>query len=68
MKTSENLRNLTDKELLTTNGGGDAWEKIGEWVGEIGSIWGNSNKNHGKFVRKRVLRTVEIANHKSKNH
>ena len=40
--------------------------KIGEWVGEIGSIWGNSNKNHGKFVRKRVLRTVEIANHKSK--
>ncbi|ABK87848.1 TPA: hypothetical protein ACGXMA_002931 [Bacillus cereus] len=56
MKTSENLRNLTDKELLTTNGGGDAWEKIGEWVGEIGSIWGNSNKKSWEICQKKGIK------------
>ena len=26
--------------------------KIGEWVGEIGSIWGNSNKIMGNLSEK----------------
>lgn len=56
MKTNTKLEDLTTKELLTTNGGGDAWEKIGEWVGEMGTIWGNSNQKSWEICQKKGIK------------
>lgn len=48
---SENVKELTSKELSATNGGGN-WQDIGEWVGYYGKIWGNTSEKQWEICQK----------------
>ncbi|MGH0680974.1 hypothetical protein ACQVPP_27885 [Bacillus luti] len=52
---SENVTELTSKELFTTNGGGN-WQDIGEWVGYYGKIWGNTSEKQWEICKKNGIR------------